>query len=102
MMSTQAAPAYGMRVPGPRGLPLVGMAPWFRRDPLIFVRQLARDYGDIAQFRLMKLPVFLFNHPDYIRELLITRQSNFIRAGFCNDPSGCLGKDCLPAKESII
>jgi cytochrome P450 len=98
IMSTQPGPAYSMRVPGPRGLPLLGMAPWFRRDPLIFLRQLARDYGDIAQFRLMKLPVFLFNHPDYIRELLITRQSNFIKSRILQRSKRLLGEGLLTSE----
>jgi cytochrome P450 len=97
-MSIPPAPASGMRVPGPRALPLVGMAPRFRRDPLTFLRQLARDYGDIAQFRLMKQPVFLFNHPDYIREVLVTRQSNFIKSRILQRSKRLLGEGLLTSE----
>jgi cytochrome P450 len=87
-----------MRVPGPRGLPFLGMAPWFRRDPLAFLCQLARDYGDIAQFQLMKQPVFLFNHPDYIRELLVTQQSNFIKGRIWQRSKRLLGEGLLTSE----
>ena len=52
-----------------------------RRDPLSFFTQLAREQGDIARFRLgdNQHDLFLLNHPDYIREVLVTQDRNFTK-----------------------
>lgn len=63
--------------PGPRGFPLVGCAPQFFRDQTGFLTRTARRYGDISAFRLGAERVFLINHPDLIRHVLVTRQKAF-------------------------
>jgi cytochrome P450 len=52
-----------------------------RRDPLEFFTTLARDYGDIVRFRLgdHEHDLFLVNHPDYIRDVLVTQDRNFTK-----------------------
>jgi hypothetical protein len=47
---------------------------------------------------LMKQPVFLFNHPDYIRELLVTRQSNFIKGRIWQRSKRLLGEGLLTSE----
>lgn len=65
------------RPPGPRGLPIIGAAPSFARDPLSFLTGVAEQYGDIANFRLGSINVFFVRHPDYVREVLITQRTSF-------------------------
>ncbi|MEK6243013.1 MAG: cytochrome P450 [Pseudomonadota bacterium] len=65
------------RPPGPRGLPIIGVARSFARDPLSFLTGVAAQYGDIANFRLGGIDVFFVRHPDYIREVLITQRASF-------------------------
>ena len=65
------------RPPGPRGLPLIGEARSFARDPLTFLTGVADKYGDIANFRLGGIDVFFVRHPDYVREVLITQRASF-------------------------
>jgi len=52
-----------------------------RRDPLTFFTNLARDQGDVARFRLGDHPyeLFLFNHPDFIKEVLVTQDRHFTK-----------------------
>jgi cytochrome P450 len=52
-----------------------------RRDPLAFFTQLAREQGDIARFKLgdHAQDVYLLNHPDYIRDVLVTQDRNFTK-----------------------
>src|SRR3954469_18743894 len=52
-----------------------------RRDPLAFFTKLAREQGDIARFRLgdHENDLYLLNHPDYIREVLVTQDRNFTK-----------------------
>jgi cytochrome P450 len=52
-----------------------------RRDPLGFFTRLAAEQGDIARFKLgdHAHDVFLFNHPDYVREVLVTQDRSFTK-----------------------
>lgn len=65
------------RPPGPAGLPWIGVAPRFARDPLGFLTSVAKDYGDIARFRLGRLEVYFAAHPDHVRDVLIAQRSSF-------------------------
>jgi cytochrome P450 len=65
------------RPPGPCGLPLIGNARSFARDPLAFLTGVAETYGDIASFKLGGTDVIFVRHPDYIREVLITQRGAF-------------------------
>lgn len=46
----------------------------FSRAPLKFLNQLVRDYGDLAMFRMGPYRACLVNHPDHIRDVLITHR----------------------------
>ena len=63
--------------PGPKGLPILGMALELRRDPLATMRSIARDYGDIVSFHVMMRGRILLNHPDWINQVLVIQQSKF-------------------------
>lgn len=65
------------RPPGPSGLPYIGQAFNFTRDPLRFFSGLASKYGDISSFTLGGARAFFVCHPDYIREVLITQRTHF-------------------------
>jgi cytochrome P450 len=47
------------------------------RDRIGFLSRLAREYGDVARFRLGPETLFLLGHPDLIRDVLVTNQRNF-------------------------
>src|SRR3954469_1238275 len=68
--------AIGARTPTPSAA-LYAM----RRDPLAFFTRLAREQGDIARFRLgdHEHDLFLLNHPDLIRDVLVTQDRNFTK-----------------------
>jgi cytochrome P450 len=65
--------------PGPKGMPIVGNAPQFQRDPLAFVRQLQRDYGSMATAYLGKRPLVFFFRPEHVRYFLTEHQKNFTK-----------------------
>ena len=62
--------------PGPRGGTL-GSALAMRRDPLSFCRMVAREYGDIAHYRVLMWPAYLLNHPDYVKHVLQEHHRNY-------------------------
>jgi cytochrome P450 len=67
------------RPPGPR-LPLLGTLIMPGRDPLAIFTRFARDYGDIVYFRMGGERVFFVNHPDYIRQVLVTDHAKFAKS----------------------
>jgi cytochrome P450 len=46
-------------------------------DPLAFYLGMAREYGDIAYFRLGPLRIYLLNHPELIRQVLVEQAPKF-------------------------
>src|SRR5579862_1649019 len=48
-------------------------------SPILLFQQLAREYGDIAHYKIGWHHIVFLNHPDYIREILVVRNDNFIK-----------------------
>lgn len=84
--------------PGPRCL-LPGYHLFaFRRDPLRFLTELARTYGDVAQFFVGPQRVVLFNHPDLIKEVLVTRHDHFVKGRALQRAKLLLGEGLLTSE----
>ena len=64
--------------PGPKRKPW-GHLLAFHRDPIGFLMRIARDYGDLASFQMGPIQTHLLNHPDYIKDVLVTHHRNFIK-----------------------
>jgi cytochrome P450 len=89
------------RPPGPRGLPLIGAARSFARDPLAFLTSVADKYGDIANFRLGGIDVFFVRHPDYIREVLITQRASFTMSPLRAKLNAVVGEGLLTSRGEL-
>jgi cytochrome P450 len=63
-----------------RGSALLGVWREYLRNPPAFLEKAARQGGDIARFRLLQHQAYLLNHPDWIKEVLVTRQANFTKS----------------------
>ena len=48
-------------------------------DPIILFQHLAETYGDIAHYKIGPHHIVFLNHPDYIREVLVVQNDNFIK-----------------------
>ncbi len=66
-------------IPGPRGLPLLGVMPEMVSDMLGLFTNTARDHGGIAQFKLLGKPYLLVTNPDYVKYILQDNYHNYIR-----------------------
>jgi cytochrome P450 len=53
-----------------------------RQDPLGFLLSLARDYGDIAYFRIGTYTGYLVVHPDYIQYILQLNHQNYSKENY--------------------
>lgn len=71
--------AASFHPPGPPARPIIGYLFNYRRHPLEFLSQLAREYGDLACFKIGGQRVFLLNNPDSIRDVLVTHDRNFTK-----------------------
>ncbi len=69
----------GKTPPGPKGHWLLGSLREFRHDMLAFYMQIAREYGDVVAFRLGPKKLVLLNHPDFLEQVLVTENRNFIK-----------------------
>ena len=87
--------------PGPPGLPLIGQAPGFLRDPLGFLGGLAVTYGDVAYFRLGGIPVFFVNRPDYIWDVLVAQRAKFEISIMRSRLEVGLGKGLLTSRSEL-
>jgi cytochrome P450 len=65
--------------PGPERGALDGIFSPFRRDPLTFLAQAARQYGDIVGLRFLHFRTYLISHPDFIEDVLVTHPRKFIK-----------------------
>jgi cytochrome P450 len=48
-------------------------------NPIFLFQHLAETYGDIAHYKLGHHHIVFLNHPDYIREVLVVQNDNFIK-----------------------
>ena len=65
--------------PGPKSnIPFANLYN-FRQDSINFLNEIASEYGDIVHFKMGPLKVVYLNHPKYIKEVLITQNSNFVK-----------------------
>ncbi|HXG68619.1 MAG TPA: cytochrome P450 [Blastocatellia bacterium] len=64
---------------GPKGRLLVGNLPQFSRDPLKFITDCVRQYGDVVRIHIGPRLSYMINHPDHIEYVLVTNNRNFIK-----------------------
>ncbi len=84
--------------PGPKGRFLIGCLLECRRDLLGFLTGCARDYGDVAFFRFMHIPVFVLSNPDDIERVLITESAKFVKSRDYRALAGILGDGLLTSE----
>jgi cytochrome P450 len=65
------------KLPGPKGLPLVGVSLSLVRNSLELLRSMAREYGDIVRFPVITGTRILLNRPDYIQQVLVLQPHKF-------------------------
>jgi hypothetical protein len=81
MSTTVKAPKMrGKMPPGPRGGLLLGNTFAYMKDPLGFLGQSVRTYGDVVKLRLGHLRTYLLVHPQHIEYVLRTHHENFVDA----------------------
>ncbi|PYP82936.1 MAG: cytochrome P450 [Blastocatellia bacterium AA13] len=67
-------------------------------DPLSFLMEQAREYGDLVYFKLGREQVYFINHPDYIRDVLVTHSRNFTKSRGLEMAKRFLGEGLLTSE----
>ncbi|HEV2912703.1 MAG TPA: cytochrome P450 [Pyrinomonadaceae bacterium] len=89
-MNPRLPPGPKRRIPG---LDFIA----FRRDSIAFIERLAR-YGDISYFRMGPQDVYFLNHPDYVKDVLVTHQQNFTKGRALQRAKRLLGEGLLTSE----
>jgi len=84
-----------LRPQGPRGVPLVGNTLQVARDPLKFLSQCARHYGDVVFLQAYGRDVYLVSSPESIEEVLVLKRERFMVDLLTRSASDALGKSVL-------
>src|SRR5437868_10514085 len=84
--------------PGPKTLWPGGHLFYCRRDPLNSFTRLAREYGDVVQFRAGPQRVFLLNRPDYVRDVLVTHHERYHKGRALQRAKRLLGEGLLTSE----
>ncbi len=65
---------------GPKGYPILGnLLDVASDDRIEWFQQQLDTYGDVVRFKLFKRHVYLVNHPDLVREILVQKMDNYTK-----------------------
>jgi cytochrome P450 len=85
-----------------RSLPFYAHKPWVKLgSPILLFEHLLRTYGNIAHYRFMGTPIVFINDPDYIREILITQASSFVKERTVRRMKILLGEGLITSDDPI-
>lgn len=91
---TPQPPIFPQRFPG-QALIL------FRRDPITYLQRAADECGDIVRLPLGRQPVYLINHPDLIKDVLVTHQKQFKKGRGLEQIKRLLGEGLLTSESEF-
>lgn len=83
-----------LRPPGP------GPFYFFNRLPRT-MEMLASRYGDMSSFRVFGMPALFVNHPDLIREVLVTQNAKFAKSALLRRLKVVLGEGLLTSEPPL-
>ena len=67
-------------------------------NPIILFQHLAKTYGDIAHYKIGPHHIVFLNHPDYIREVLVVQNDNFVKERTVQRTKMLLGEGMITAE----
>ncbi|HEY6843802.1 MAG TPA: cytochrome P450 [Thermoanaerobaculia bacterium] len=84
--------------PGPRSWVPGASLRAMQRDSLGFLTRVAREFGDVAHFTFGPQHLYLVNHPDLIRDVLVTKQRAFMKGRALQRTKLLLGEGLLTSE----
>lgn len=83
------------RPPGPKGLPFLGPAVAYRRDPTGFLMATVRRHGDVVYTSFAGIQLYLVSDPRHIEHVLVARRDRYGKDRFLRALSAVLGNGLL-------
>ena len=77
-----AAKSAGRPIPGPRGKPVIGSLPEFRKSMVQALIDGYREYGDVVRFGGKVISLISIAHPDHAQYILRDNAANYHHADF--------------------
>ena len=87
--------------PGPREIIPGRILLRFRRNPLQFLTDLASRYGDIVQFRIAGTTYVFLNHPDFVRQIVVSDADCFTKGPALQRAKVTLGEGLLTSEGEL-
>jgi cytochrome P450 len=95
-------PAAGTEAPpGPRISRWASLTYRIRADPLNFLTTLARTHGDLSSYQMGGELIFFLNHPQFIRDVLVTHNQNFTKSRGLERSKALLGNGLLTSEGAF-
>jgi cytochrome P450 len=69
-------------------------------NPILLFQHLAEKYGDIAHYKIGRHHIVFLNHPEYIREVLVVQNDNFIKERTVQRTKMLLGKGMITSEDA--
>jgi len=94
--------AHSPYPPGPTSrLPLgIDQSLYFARRPVDWLMRAA-SYGDMARTRALGYDIYLLNHPDDVRDVLVTNRRNFDKGQTLRMLKGVIGEGLLTSEGDV-
>ena len=67
-------------------------------NPILLFQHLTREYGDIVHYKIGWHHIVFLNHPEYIREVLVVQNDNFIKERTVQRTKMLLGQGMITAE----
>src|SRR5260370_36364436 len=87
--------------PGPKRKALGDQLVPMSRDPIEFLLKIAREHPDIATFKLGPQRTFLLSKPEYIEDVLVANDWNFVKGRGLQRAKRVLGKGLLTSEGNL-
>ncbi|NMG09914.1 cytochrome P450 [Brasilonema sp. UFV-L1] len=86
MIKQSISPNIQKTPPGPRGYPIIGCFPQMASNPLQFLTNAAREYGDVVHLGTIgPQQLYLFAHPDGVKHVFQDNYHNYIKGANFKD-----------------
>src|SRR6202050_3714549 len=69
-------------------------------NPIFLFQHLAQTYGDIAHYKIGPHHIVFLNHPEYIREVLVVQNDNFIKERTVQRTRMLLGEGMITSEDA--
>src|SRR3984893_4661608 len=67
---------------------------------IVLFQHLAETYGDIAHYKIGQHHIVFLNHPEYIREVLVVQNDNFIKERTVQRSKMLLGEGMITSEDA--